>query len=238
MQEIDKRKIRRLVDGELSFEETRSLLADIDRQMALGPTGSDNDVVGNPWRAIAGAFVEDQILRKQFLDRVDMDQLVKPVAAGTGDDSTSSPVIWPGMSWVALAASLLLAFSVGLILTGVLGDSGGWNPNEHASHDQPLLVASEGVEVDDLNQEPAVYQMKVEDPAGKQYWNADVPLYSSQRGEAAKWLQDVDLPQALRQEAAESGYQVEQNVRYLSGRFKDGRTFVIPIRKFSFQSEQ
>lgn len=237
MQEIDKRKVQRLVDGELSIEETRLLLADIDRRIALG-ANSGNDAAGNPWRAIAGAFIEDQIIRQQFLDQDDVERLVVPNSAMVERDSISLPVARPGASWIALAASLVLAFCVGLILTGTFGDGDDWNPIEHSKRVQTPVVAGQGAEVDDLNQEPAVYQMQVEDPSGTQYWDAGVPLYSSHQNEAAKWLQNVDLPQSLRAEAAESGYQVEQNVRYLSGRFKDGRTFVIPVRKFSFQSEQ
>jgi hypothetical protein len=73
--------------------------------------------------------------------------------------------------------------------------------------------------------------MQVEDSLGNSQFESDIPLYSPDHPQAAELFREMEIPLALRQRAAESGLQLQQNIRYLSGRFDNGRNFVIPIRK-------
>lgn len=252
MNVIDKRRLQRLVDGELSFEETQLWVRELEQQAQNSKVDDESQ---SPWRLIAGAFIENQLFRSQFLEH---DAAVGSIGQNSPvGRANARPVIVVSsmMRWGAMAASLLLALSVGLVLVAGLDDEAGLVlPTGHGvamtgtsptdSDDSSVMAQQQVVSTghrsseDNLNQTPAVYRMMVEDPAGHQFLDSDVPLYSSNHDDAAKWLRTVDLPQSFQREAANSGYRVNQNVRYLSGKFSDGRAFVIPVRKFSFHSEQ
>jgi hypothetical protein len=101
---IDDSVFDRLVDGELSPGERRQLLDSLDNQ----PDG---------WRRCALSFLEAQSWRES------LGQLVR----GDGEDCDSQKSLAPamdasarkglkhGMAWVAVAASLLIAFTLGTI---------------------------------------------------------------------------------------------------------------------------
>ena len=91
---------------------------------------------------------------------------------------------------------------------------------------------------DDLNQQPAVYRMQFEDPTGNQFMDTDVPLYSVHPSEFEKYVDNDAVYQNARRNVAKNGFDLQQNVRFLSGRLNDGRRFVIPVRKFSFLQGQ
>jgi hypothetical protein len=94
----------RLVDGELAADERRELLASLDE-------------VPEGWRRCALSFLEAQCLRESF------GQLVHDAAATTDMVATTgSPRRTPirrtmdrGLAWLAIAASLLVAFTLGTI---------------------------------------------------------------------------------------------------------------------------
>lgn len=95
----DDAMIDRLVDGELSGDERRELLAALDSQ----PDG---------WRRCALAFLEAQTWRSE------MKRIVAPVAIATTNPSVSAIPPAPssrrfGGAWLAAAAALLVAFGLG-----------------------------------------------------------------------------------------------------------------------------
>ena len=216
-------QLQRLVDGELSFEETQRIL-----QFAES----------NPdfWRLIASSFVENQVWQSKFCDQHelahDSDQRSKHSQAAGGHSRH------PSMGWLALAASLLLAVSIIFLLTGPgPADHGAVPALLAGNQSEPIrnAVVDSDPQLDDLNQRPAVYhRVQVEDPTGHQYVNSDVPLYSVDPSELQKFVSKDYLPEDVRQRAADSGYGLQQNIRFLSGRLNDGRRFVIPVRKYSF----
>ena len=215
-------QLQRLVDGELNFEETQQILK----------SAEDNPDL---WRSIASSFVENQLWQSEFCGQhgfnMDSQLQTKPMRPV---DSRS----YFRTGWLALAASLLLAISIGGLL--VNSDSLGpeTQPVSLADNTEVLQNANALVDdpqLDDLNQRPAVYhRVQVEDPTGHQYVNSDVPLYSVDPSELQKFISKDDLPEDVRQRAADSGYGLQQNIRFLSGRLNDGRRFVIPVRKYSF----
>ena len=259
---IDKLRLQRLVDNELGFDETRQLLQDIENET--------KDSQAETWRAVAGAFVESQLIRSQFIDRgsLDHESPASEFNAGQGgkigNDSklhktqnskiqnsktqNSNGTIPGSVRWLSLAALVLLSITVATVLNNLpSGEPAGATGTMVASTQEPVpgdviaaqnMTSNQAIDGNDLNQSPAVYRMQVEDPAGKQYLDSDVPLYAGSRSDASKWIRNVDLPQSVYQRAENSGYHIQQDVRYLSGRLRDGRAFVIPVSKYSFSPEQ
>lgn len=95
----DNAMIDRLVDGELSGDERRELLAALDAQ----PDG---------WRRCALAFLEAQTWRSE------MKRIVAPVAIVTTNSSVAAVPPSPSTrryrgAWLAAAAALLVAFGLG-----------------------------------------------------------------------------------------------------------------------------
>jgi hypothetical protein len=95
--------IDRLVDGELSSDERRQLLSDLEGQ----PDG---------WRRCALAFVEAQVLRSNLRQLMTSNsatvasQGVYPPGPGAQD---SPSLKFPRVAWLAIAAALMLAFGLG-----------------------------------------------------------------------------------------------------------------------------
>lgn len=67
---------------------------------------------------------------------------------------------------------------------------------------------------------------------------APVPLFTVKNAEQWKRLnkqrnQSAISPEMLKQLTG-SGYQMEQDINYISGRLVDGRSFVVPVRTIRF----
>jgi hypothetical protein len=89
----------RLVDGELSGDQRRSLLTSLDD-------------IPNGWRRCALAFLEAQTWREAAADSF------SPPATSLARPVTSTRPTWHRslLTWLAMAASFLLAFALGLAL--------------------------------------------------------------------------------------------------------------------------
>ena len=85
------------------------------------------------------------------------------------------------------------------------------------------------------------YELELTDAMG--IGKSSVPIYSARRLN--------QLPQSQRnvfaatgpseqeiQQLRQSGYRLQQDVDYLSGRLKDGRTFVVPVQTINLSSGQ
>src|SRR5438552_121834 len=100
-------QIERLVDGELSPEEYGALLASLEEQPGA-------------WRQCALAFLESQVLRQelgQMRRSLDVPQN-EPVRSGVAPKKNN---VWEKVQvLLALAASFLIAFSLGLAAPGIL----------------------------------------------------------------------------------------------------------------------
>jgi hypothetical protein len=99
---IDDSMFDRLVDGELSPGERRELLTSLDEQ----PDG---------WRRCALSFLEAQSWREslgQLVRERDEDRGSEKTRAAASD-APARASIKPGLAWLAIAAGLLLAFTLG-----------------------------------------------------------------------------------------------------------------------------
>ena len=237
MQSIEPFQLQRLVDGELEFEEVRKLL-----QIA------DSDA--HSWRLIASAFVEDKIWQGEFADQLDSTESESNSQTIASMTMTSARSNAPQMWWMSLAASVMLALSVGFLigqgefsLFGTTSNpnsiaGGPVDPSEGTSEPAPLALAQSEAQGQDLKLNPAVYHMQLEDQQGNQFMDSEIPLYPVKQSGDLQRLRPVEIPISVRQQARDSGYQIQQNIRYVSGQLKDGRQFVIPIRNYRFSPNQ
>lgn len=235
MKTIDPLELQRLVDGELDFEQTQQLL-----KLAESDPKS--------WRLIASSFIENQMWQSEFADDASVGEALAVNHFEQGKSFGSGYV-----KWFSLAAMVLLAASVafllddsesGLVNSGLVNSGAGMGglPVDVADNGQPLPDTSSFPRFDNtgdnLNQMPAMYQVQMEGPDGNTYVDSQVPLYTTDLGDARKWLGREEVPEKMRRKLADSGYGVVHDVRYLRGQLNDGRSFLIPVRNYRFSPGQ
>ena len=254
---LDELTLQRLVDGELSHDQVRQLLA--EAEFGDDPTN---------WKKIALAFAENQMFERAIGQNEstasDNSMVVElPKRPVTGQESKTSPIRgsrstsnswWPAV----LAASLLLALTVVYQISEVspkIDD----NSVVHSSPtvDSPSSVPdSRAIESFDrrtlASYEPD-HQLKAKDinaaSIGKH--NSSIPLYdigrlnpeqlANLRGDdraAREAMFSRVLPQGFSpevvQQLQQSGGMVDQNLEFISGRLDDGRSYLIPYRTIRF----
>lgn len=136
------RLMDRLVDGEMTSADRRTLLARIEKE--------------NAWRSLALCFLEAQAwqsdLRLATLPepQADVEPMVEEMPI---DVKPAMPKRWlrPELSLLALAAGLLLAFSLGFALGPT---SGFWSPEAISSDDGPQLADSQPIPDPEPSDEP------------------------------------------------------------------------------------
>ncbi|MEM9410861.1 MAG: hypothetical protein AAGA30_07085 [Planctomycetota bacterium] len=226
--QINPLDLQRLVDGELDLERT---------QQILGVAEANPEI----WKTICSAFVENQLWKSEFVS----------VDSGIGELNHKDVAVkdreigWSPAKCLSLAASIFLATSIGFLVmdSGEIGVpashvSQQQPPDENlaVSPDGPMLANSDGT---DLNQTPALYRMQLQDEKGNQFMDSELPLYSGGQAEAERWMRDISSrSNSLTRSPVDSGYQMERNLRYLSGRLGDGRRVVIPVHGIEFSPGQ
>jgi hypothetical protein len=220
---IDSRKIDRLVDGELSAAEERSLLAALEFQ----PDG---------WRRCAQAFLEARAWKTEFglftrqvcprIDAAPMNgtrvtaALLKPRAAGTR---------WARV--FAIAACIGLAFYVGIVVRGQWTDIG----NE-ANHQLAGTGADAGGNlgagdtIRPYSADRPLLTMAVIDNQGDVEHQLEIPVVEAD-GLNAGWLTRRPAAMSPQQvEALESyGYRVDQERLYVPVILEDGRQAIVSL---------
>lgn len=229
MNTIDPIQLQRLIDGELDFEQTRELIQEVQGD-------------AEAWRLIASSFIENQLWESEFVDE---DELLggKFSAKKRHAPSTSG---FSSVRGFALAAMVMLAASVSVLFVNSLDSDRTESPGIVNNVPDPgtgilppmdQQLVQRNAKRSDLNQMPALYQVKLQDSNGDSVIDSEVPLYSGRRSEAERWLEQLDRSELARR-AADSGYQVDRDIRYLKGQFKDGRNFLIPVRNYRFSPGQ
>lgn len=224
----DSETLQRLVDGELDQSSVRKLI-----ELSQDNPGS--------WQTIAMSFIEDQQFRKSF-ESFDVEGEHAPVTVPPKQQSSNS-----GLSilhLLATAAGLAAALTVGLILGGN-SDAPVKKPRRGrltASVPQPLQTLQGKNSVTTADFEPE-YRMELMTEDGEPV-GSEVDLY---RVEAFKKLfahnRDPDKNFSLREvlpdsgfsddarnRLSRSGYLLDENTRFVSGKLEDGRAFVVPVR--------
>ena len=230
MASLDQIELQRLVDGELNLEQTRRLLE-------IAESNPD------AWRLIASSFVENQIWQKEF----EFEESFGGDACVKKPTSPRSFSGSPFVKWLSLAATIMLAASVGFLFqdlgsqvdsvgSGLAGNRAATSPPSNAASLDNAIVQQ--AVASDLNQTPAMYQFQLQDPTGNTFVDSQVPLYSTQLKDARKLLGETEIPASMRRRLAESGYDMIQDVRFLKGKLNDGRNFLIPVRNYRFSPGQ
>lgn len=218
----EQRVLDRLVDGELSADERRSLLASLDDEPGA-------------WRRCALAFVEAQSWRWQ-LSRL----AAEPLVCKTSADVLAATQIRRRRFWelsLAVAAGLLVAFGLGTRFTSTqpvpteeavpaptrieLATENEPEPAPQVAEESPkwetlTLAATDGVDPADQ------FQLRVldsnEPEAG---WSLD---------------EQSELPASLQSLLEASGLQVERQRRLLPIDLSDGRRMVVPVEEINIRN--
>jgi hypothetical protein len=221
-------RLERLVDGEFSSDEYRTLLAALDEEPGA-------------WRQCAMAFLESQALKQEFgqvhslLDVPPQESVGRKALPKTNE-------VWKTVQMLlAIAASFLIAFGLGLALPSILhfgqeGDGGG-----NIKTGSPLIV-SDGDNSEDGNIEGSA--------ADAVRYVGDVRLLVDSAGDGAEEAghvpvyevgQDVtgflagetpalgpEMLELLRQ----SGYEVRHDQQYFPAPLDDGRQIIVPVEGY------
>ncbi len=235
MSAIEPVEIQRLVDGELSFEQTQWLLQRAEAQP-------------ESWRLIASSFVENQIWQSEFFDG-DSSELA---VAEKKRFSRATSFGIEASRWISLAALVMLSATIGAVVarytvspTGATSNSLVVNDGSHGEsiseenlgeYESPqTLVRNDGND-DGFNKVP-LYQFEVEDALGNSVVDSQVPLYSGRHNGIENWLKDLERSDHAIP-APRSGYRMDRNIRYFRGRMNDGRDLIIPVRNYRYAPGQ
>lgn len=250
MKSIDPLQLQRLVDGELDPTEVQQLL-------------TEAKVAPDQWQEIAVGFVENQIWDRAFqseeptshlppehhedapesVDRkTDPNWEIPSEPKSTGRPNTSR--------WV-MAASLMVAAAMGYMTSQIQNRNipSTQLANDSTHSDSEMLAKSESQSPESMITPAALEpDCHLEVPQDNQYLGdvagtpmAPVPLFRIQNSEQLKSFrqkQQASVPPEIVKQLSGSGYQMQQDIHYISGRLGDGRSFVVPVRTIRFYPGQ
>jgi hypothetical protein len=237
---LDDPHFDRLVDGELSEEERRELLARLDSE----PGG---------WRRCALAFLESQCWRQTLGAIAQKGVLVEPAPQATRPSRSRGPG-WVG-TVLAMAASFFLVFWVGSMAKqarlghpatpgSAIGEFASTaehrpaptltNPsrlsNRPVAHQPPAGLASVLPQGDTAR---SPWRMvTVSSPTDADGQNASFSLPAVERDKIdQQWLRSVPpaVPDAVLQAFSRTGHEIEQHRELVPVPMKDGRRLVVPV---------
>jgi hypothetical protein len=223
----DDTRLDRLVDGALPPDEYRTLLAELDQE----PGG---------WRNCAMAFLESQALAGE------LGALRRSMEVSTAKPSpippapTAPPLGLGARTWLAMAASVVLAFGLGVSLPDVwrgisqeppaAGNSlapgnvaalGGWSgpAADGVRHQAFRPVGNVRLVVDDAKGEPAIAD--------------EVPVYEIDQ-DLTEYVQHSQpaIDPAVLEWLQQRGHQIEVEMQYIPGRLEDGRPMYLPVEQY------
>jgi hypothetical protein len=210
-----------LADGELDEQRRRELLSRLDDQ----PGG---------WRRCALAFLEAQSWQRELGDWAADAKTQAPAAAASVVDSRSRS--WGLGSWLAVAASFVAAFGLGLFLR----DAG----RQHGAQpvDQVAIGArqSPGLDTNSLVRQEeygprglpggGVMTMSFRPGPDGQLQEIQVPFVDDP-AISADWLAERSsaMPLEVLKDLQRSGHQVEQSRQLVPVDLHDGRRVVVPV---------
>lgn len=246
-------EIDRMVDGELSDEQQRSLL----ERLEDSPTG---------WKALALAYVEASVWKSHF------SASDTKVAANSADPFATIPLTCPPESSTVIAASpesmatrkpnsqaqsssssmfaaiaVLLVFGLGIWLGRTQVDLPG-QPNSIANRtespesespyalpqEEPRQASNDAVDSNSLPV-PKTVQVVYSDGQSDVLRVVDVPIADSVTGDGSKQLDEFwhrpesAIPAELRAELEQTGHRITESRDLWPAQLPDGRSVVIPV---------
>ncbi|MEX0613070.1 MAG: hypothetical protein WD738_08715 [Pirellulales bacterium] len=203
----------RLVDGELPDAERRRLLTALDER----PDG---------WRRCALAFLESQSWSS------DIRQLVRePASTPINNDPVTRAAalrkpLRRGMAWLAIAASLLVAFTFGRLQRDAGNSIATLPPN---ADEQLAVVTPPEQRVPEPARADDALTLWVRDDAG-QTRPLRVPLVDAAALDRQLGVQfQSGMPAAVRERLQKRGYDVQSKRRYAPLWLENGRPMIVPV---------
>jgi hypothetical protein len=226
------RWLDRLVDGELHDEQQRQLLLALETQP-------------DAWRRCALAFIEGQAWRREmgglvaerFVNANGEGAVSRTSAAGSRRSRSLVP------RWLSIAASVLVAFTLGIVSSHAWRNDTGL-PLEHSAN--PTLAAVSGSEAGSVEQNmvaadnttpetapvklPSVQVSLPADDGGEEQ-SVEVPLVESNEQNWQSMLADRKpvLSDAELKTLRSTGHEVEQHRAFYPLKLDDGRQAVVPM---------
>lgn len=195
--------IDRLVDGELSAEQRRELLASLDAEPAA-------------WRECAVAFLEAQTWRASLAD-LGRATVAAPRAAVEPRPRRFAPAT----AWAAVAATALLAFGLGTIVPGLESRENPLGPTQAVAEPSPAEI--------EAARNPESLTLFVQDDRGKRR-RISAPLIDAAEFDQQFGLRFPSrVTPALRQRLEGQGYQVSTRRRYAPLFSEHGQPLVVPV---------
>ena len=246
--ELSRAEIDRLVDGELSEEQQRSLL----QRLENSPAG---------WRELALAYVEASVWKDQFSQGTPnavpntAALLPAPAESLTVNRATAdqTPALHPGTHQQATLAStfavvaVLLVFGLGIWLgrtqieipsrPSQIADHAE-APRTNAADAQPQHQPDESTTTVAQNADPPfpkTVQFIYSDGQSDVLRVVDVPISTSVAGGSSQQLDEFwnrpesAIPAELRAELEKSGHQIHESRDFWPAQLPDGRAVVIPV---------
>ena len=207
----DERVFDRLADGELSEQERRTLLASLDSR-------------SEGWRRCALALLEAQEFRLQFREQVTA--LPSPLlnrAAVHREERARLRV----PTALAVAASALIAFSIGLLVDMKLPGAGGrakTTSHQASTNAAPAIAQQANSQRENGWSGESMVTLAVAGGSGKPQ-EIELPLTDASGTEA---LFNQPEPEFIRN-LKRSGHEVTGYREFWPIRMQDGRTLVVPI---------
>ena len=245
MKSIDPLQVQRLVDSELDDVQVQQMLTDAKE-------------TPEHWREIAIGFIENQTWSRAFRNRDASSEFRgghDSVVSHAKSSKTHSSQWSPNYSRLAMATSVMLAATIGYMLSQIQNRSLPVSSIENVPPvSSPLLAEDASATSQDIRDSfatgPQLTQADYHLEVPQEHLGdlasagpvAPVPLFPINNVEQLNQFTNQTRtpaisPEVLRQFAG-SGYQMEQDVNYISGRLGDGRSFVVPIRTIRFRQGQ
>jgi hypothetical protein len=217
----DDARFDRLVDGELSADEYKALVAGLDDE----PGG---------WRRCALAFLEAQALGGELSAIRQCGKVAVPpvLSVAVAPRKAAEPARWKLL--LAMSASFLVAFILGVTLPGL------WRPvpgTRLAGPEIPVQsrdAAPAASLPDGLVRTVGNARLVFDGPSGTQSPGGDVPIYELPAAAGSSWLtqHEPTLPEELIDELERRGHRVEWRQQYVPVNLEDGREGVIPVESY------
>jgi hypothetical protein len=205
----------RLVDGELSADERRTLLQSLEAR-------SDG------WRRCACAFLEAQSWGREFRQLLQRPGVSKPEQLPAnrpiGTRAAKPKSLRRAMSWAAIAACVVVAFSLGRIQP-----NGETPPGNVPLASAPVMVGeSDDPQTDGAN-DPNALTLWVRNENGR-VQPVRVPLMDADAVDRELGVQfRPGIPASVRSHLEDRGYQVESKRRYAPLWLENGQRMVLPV---------
>jgi hypothetical protein len=236
----DDSRFDRLVDGELSEEQRRNMLAGLDRE----PGG---------WRRCALAFLEAQCWKDSFRDWA----TDRVAAAGSPTPPKVLSVLRPKSHWLArvrtgmaMAACFMAALLIGSFLplgrhVPTTSPAAPDTTNQVASlrDGGPTVADSTGGDTRDVQSETApggAWRLVTLSPSDGRHGDAAVQVPAVERSNIDEaWRRSVPaaIPDDVLQALRRTGHEVQQRREFVPVPMNDGRMLVVPVDQVDVHSE-